>query len=678
MKGSFNYKKYEDNLDNRLTKSVNIMELIEDNYYDYLEIYQHEDTIIDVSNGKCDLNMIVGVSRMEEVFPTMLHNLQHAYKANAQTGGLNVKITIVEQDDKPQYQMRCNELGFDYIFLPMSISKTKGYYSTSLMYNVGYLFTQNANWYIFQCADLLVEEKFFNVLKDSYLPKNPTCMQCFKGKRVLRVIPEAKINVINRKGLINDEITARHNIGRGGAPGGSILVRRDIFERVGGYDPELFFSHTLEDAFMWEKLEFGTKTSMLMANESPLEQFHIETTKKIPLEIRNPFLETHRSRLAMFYEGDIEFRSKYVDKKSENFIEESMKISKLFKTKKRDLKTVAIILARGGSKGIPNKNIINFCGEPLISWSIKQALGSSFIDDVYVSSDDNQILEISKRYGANTIIRPDDLSKDDSTSESALKHAIDEISREDNIENVVFLQPTSPIRSIMDINKAVETFKNGSYDSLFSACEVEDYFTWKKDGEELVSESYNYVSRKNRQNIEKKYLENGSIYVFKPDVLTSLNNRLGGKIGVYSMDKTKQYEIDSPEDIEICEYFFRKDNEFSAGDMFDSEIRSITKRILDENKFPDYDEIHTDTLAELIDRLIIVHIRYWYLEDAMSDAKGVEELAALRLKSEVLFKEKRPMLIKMFDKIMVKILKGEIVYDPINLKHYKNWGENKK
>jgi len=109
------------------------------------------------------------------------------------------------------------------------------------------------------------------------------------------------------------------------------------------------------------------------------------------------------------------------------------------------------------------------------------------------------------------------------------------------------------------------------------------------------------------------------------------------------------------------------------GKTLDNYIKIMVKNILDENKFPDYDDIHTDTLAELIDKLIIVHIRYWYLEDAMSEAKTDEELAHLRRKSECLFKEKRPMLIEGFDKLIFKILEGKEVYTPSNTKQYKGW-----
>jgi|3_EtaG_2_1085321.scaffolds.fasta_scaffold02087_9 hypothetical protein len=111
----------------------------------------------------------------------------------------------------------------------------------------------------------------------------------------------------------------------------------------------------------------------------------------------------------------------------------------------------------------------------------------------------------------------------------------------------------------------------------------------------------------------------------------------------------------------------------TIGESLDIFIKNKVKSILDKDKFPEYDNIFTDTLSELIDKLCIVHIRYWYLEDAMASCDNDEELVQLRKKSESLFKEKRPMLIAGFDKLIMKILNGELGYTSVNTKHYKGW-----
>ena len=114
-------------------------------------------------------------------------------------------------------------------------------------------------------------------------------------------------------------------------------------------------------------------------------------------------------------------------------------------------------------------------------------------------------------------------------------------------------------------------------------------------------------------------------------------------------------------------------NKISAGKTLDQYIEEKVHKVLNQTKFPEYDDVYTDTLAEVVDKLIIVHIRYWYLEDAMAKAKTDSELATLRRKSEILFKEKRPMLVAGFDKVLVNMVTGRTKYTPSNLKKYAGW-----
>lgn len=224
-----------------------------------------------------------------------------------------------------------------------------------------------------------------------------------------------------------------------------------------------------------------------------------------------------------------------------------------------DGKQVAgIILARGGSKSIPQKNIINFHNKPLIAWTIEQALSSDYISEVFVSTDDKDIGNISAKYGAKVIWRPEDLAADNSTSEEALLHAISEIEKHKKIELVVFLQATSPLRGKKDIDNAMEKFFSTNADSLFSAAVLDDFCAWEVAGDGLRSITFDYKNRGRRQDRKPFYLENGSIYIFKPEVIKKYNNRLGGEIAFYQMPLWKSHEIDNLEDIEICEYFMQK------------------------------------------------------------------------------------------------------------------------
>lgn len=222
---------------------------------------------------------------------------------------------------------------------------------------------------------------------------------------------------------------------------------------------------------------------------------------------------------------------------------------------KNSFNIVAIIPARGGSKSIPKKNIIDLCNKPLIAWSIQQALESKYIHEVYVTTDDREIADVSRKYGAKIIWRPIELATDTSSSESALLHAIGQIEKIHKVDVVIFLQATSPLRESIDIDKAVEIFFAENADSLFSTSALEDFCVWEKTNGELKSITFEYKNRGRRQDRKPYYLENGSIYILKPEIIKQYNNRLGGKIAFYPMPLWKSYEIDDYETLEICEYF---------------------------------------------------------------------------------------------------------------------------
>jgi CMP-N,N'-diacetyllegionaminic acid synthase len=218
-------------------------------------------------------------------------------------------------------------------------------------------------------------------------------------------------------------------------------------------------------------------------------------------------------------------------------------------------KIIAIIPARGGSKGIPGKNLIPINGKPLIEWSINHALSSSLIDEVWVSSDSQEILKFSESIGAKTITRPLEISGDSASSESAWIDAIMQIQTMDkNIGLVVGMQATSPIRNKKDIDNAIAQYRKEKLNSLFSGNILDDMNYWSiNNGNNLYSVNYDYQNRKRRQELQEKFLENGSFYLFTPEGMLSNNNRLHGKIGCYLMAKKTMFQIDEIEDMEICE-----------------------------------------------------------------------------------------------------------------------------
>ncbi|NEQ11729.1 MAG: acylneuraminate cytidylyltransferase family protein [Moorea sp. SIO4E2] len=196
--------------------------------------------------------------------------------------------------------------------------------------------------------------------------------------------------------------------------------------------------------------------------------------------------------------------------------------------------------------------------KPLIAHSILDAKESNLIDKIYVSTDDAEIAEISKEYGAEIIERPEELASDKASSESALIHATYEIEKIGIYpELIVFLQCTSPIRAGTDIDNAIKKIQSTNADSLLSVS-PSHRFLWEEVNGVVKSINYDYCNRKRRQDMNPQYVENGSIYIFKPWVLKEFSNRLGGKISMFVMNEAASWEIDSLTDFEIAESLLKK------------------------------------------------------------------------------------------------------------------------
>jgi len=181
------------------------------------------------------------------------------------------------------------------------------------------------------------------------------------------------------------------------------------------------------------------------------------------------------------------------------------------------------------------------------------------VDRTFVSTDDEEIASISRSYGAEVVMRPGDLASDTAPSESALVHILNYLRDGERYlpDLVVFLQCTSPIRMPDDIDNAVKTLLSDDADSLFSACRSHA-FTWRRVEGQMKSVNYDYQDRRRRQDMPEEFVENGSIYVFKPWVLGKLQNRLGGKISVYEMNYWSTFQIDSQEELQLCEWILQR------------------------------------------------------------------------------------------------------------------------
>ena len=215
---------------------------------------------------------------------------------------------------------------------------------------------------------------------------------------------------------------------------------------------------------------------------------------------------------------------------------------------------LAIIPARGGSKRLPRKNILDLCGKPLISWSIEAALKSKYISKVVVSSDDEEILNISSNFGADIIKRPYELANDTATTFDAIKHTINNLEKYDYI---VLLQPTSPLRNEKHIDEAIELLEEKQADAIVSVCEMDHSPLWSntlpEDGN-MRGFLREEILNKRSQDLEKYYRLNGAIYICKTDKL--LENKsffLKDNIFAYIMDRKSSIDIDEEIDFLFAE-----------------------------------------------------------------------------------------------------------------------------
>jgi len=205
--------------------------------------------------------------------------------------------------------------------------------------------------------------------------------------------------------------------------------------------------------------------------------------------------------------------------------------------------TKTLIPARGGSKTIPRKNITEINGKPLIYYAIKASLDSD-VDETWVSTDDDEIAEVSEKFGASVIKRPKEICDDIIMPDSALIH----FSETHDFDNLVFIQPTSPLLDCKYINAGIEMI--GEYDSVFSAYKEHWIPRWTLDRE---PDDWNIKSRPMRQEKEEKWVENGAVYITKRQDLLKTGLRYSGNIGILEMPIGRSFQIDTYEDLELIE-----------------------------------------------------------------------------------------------------------------------------
>jgi len=216
-------------------------------------------------------------------------------------------------------------------------------------------------------------------------------------------------------------------------------------------------------------------------------------------------------------------------------------------------KILAVIPARGGSKGVPRKNIREVCGKPLIGYTIEQALKSTVLDKIVVSSEDDEILSVAENYGVTTLKRPLELAQDNSPGVDAVLHAIEQFP---NYDYVVLLQPTSPLRSFKDIDNTLKFCCDNKFPCSVTVSESQNspywMFTIGDNGKLNQIMQGDLPSR--RQELPTVYMLNGAVYVAEIPWLKKKKNFIYKESAAYIMPFSRSLDIDTIDDVNYLEY----------------------------------------------------------------------------------------------------------------------------
>ena len=209
------------------------------------------------------------------------------------------------------------------------------------------------------------------------------------------------------------------------------------------------------------------------------------------------------------------------------------------------MKIVSVILARGGSKEIPSKNIINVKGKPLIYYTIKASQESN-VQETWVSTDCAKIKKVAQKFNANVLDRPKIISQDFSKSEEALIHFSEKI----EFDVLVFIQPTSPLLKSKDINKGIRLILDEGYNSVFSVYKQHWIPRWTLD---IKPVNWKTDSRPMRQEVNEEYVENGAFYITTKTSLLKSQLRYSGKKNIVVMPLSRSFQIDTLEDLKLIQ-----------------------------------------------------------------------------------------------------------------------------
>ncbi|MCI1019131.1 acylneuraminate cytidylyltransferase [Microbacterium sp. C5A9] len=306
--------------------------------------------------------------------------------------------------------------------------------------------------------------------------------------------------------------------------------------------------------------------------------------------------------------------------------------------------TVAIIPARGGSKGVPRKNVRRVGGVPLVERAVRSALAADGIDLVVVSTDDDEIAAVSAAAGARIVRRPAEISGDTASSESAILHVLDELARAgEQVDVVAFLQATSPFIPSDALSEAVTEVTEGRADSVLSAAETFG-FLWRRAGQETpdagaaVALNHDAAHRPRRQDREPHFLETGAFYVFRADGFREAEHRFFGRVRIVEVPEWSAIEIDDEQQLRMAR---------ALAALYESPERIPVRAVV-----TDFDGVHTDDTAT-IDADGVERVRV-----SREDGMGVSLLRTAGIPMLILSTEVNPVVRARADKLRVPVLHG--------------------
>ncbi|BCW97597.1 MAG: transferase [Armatimonadota bacterium] len=309
------------------------------------------------------------------------------------------------------------------------------------------------------------------------------------------------------------------------------------------------------------------------------------------------------------------------------------------------MENLAIIPARGGSKSVPRKNLLPLAGKPLIASTIEAALQAETVSRVVVSTDDAEIAIVSEKHGAEVVWRPEEISGDRASSESALLHVLEHLDRHESYrpDLLVFLQCTSPLTTSDDIDGCVRKLLEENADSCLSVAAFHSFLWRNMPDNSAEGINHDKSFRPRRQEMEPQYRETGAVYVMRTEGFLAARHRFFGKTVLYVVDGERCLEIDEPVDVEIAEVLMRQRGQLRKMQALPDPVRALVM---------DFDGVLTDN------RVYVMEDGREAVACSRGDGMGIVALRRQGLDILVLSSEENPVVAARCRKLKVECLQG--------------------